>query len=156
MPAHNHVELTGNLGAEPELRFTVAGTLVAKASLAVHHRYLTGERWLQRTDWFRLVAFGAVAELLATFAKGERVNIRGRLQASSYLDREGVKRTTVEVVVLQALLAPLPPKHDAMASSAPVAEDLPPTPAPPPVVLELSRDDLVAPKPRRRRVKAAA
>ncbi|WP_129678333.1 single-stranded DNA-binding protein [Candidatus Chloroploca sp. Khr17] len=154
MPAHNHVELTGNLGAEPELRFTATGTPVAKASLAVHHRYLTGERWLQRTDWFRLVAFGAVAELLATFAKGERVNIRGRLQASSYLDREGVKRTTVEVVVLQARLAPLPPTHDAMASPAPVAEDLPP--APPPVVLELSRDDLVAPKPRRRRVKAAA
>jgi hypothetical protein len=103
-------------------------------------------------DWFRLVAFGEAAEHLVRFGKGERIAVTGRLQSSSYTDREGVKRTSVEVVVLRSDDAPLPRKAQPEpepplpdAAAEPEAEAVP--------VGELVIE--AAPKPRRRRKVAA-
>ncbi|NTU79279.1 MAG: single-stranded DNA-binding protein [Chloroflexales bacterium] len=102
----NRTELVGNPGNDPEARYTAAGTLVATASIAVHSSFKQGEEWKERTDWFRLVAFGESAEHLSRFSKGERITVTGRLQTSEYTDREGLKRTSVEVVVLRSEPAP--------------------------------------------------
>ncbi len=115
----NRSELVGNLGNDPETRISATGTTVTTASIAVHSSYRQGEEWRERTDWFRLVAFGEVGEYLASYRKGERIAIAGRLQSSEYTDREGVKRTSVKVVVLRSDHAPLPHRAE---PAAPVRE----------------------------------
>jgi single-strand DNA-binding protein len=141
----NRTELTGNLGSDPEARYSASGSLVVTASIAVHSSYKASEEWKERTDWFRLVAFGEAGEALGRFGKGERVQVTGRLQASEYSDREGQRRSSVELVVLRSEPAPLPRKAaDAVPAAEPEAEvAAEPAPA------------VEAPKPRRRK-KAAA
>jgi single-strand DNA-binding protein len=149
----NRSELAGNLGNDPETRYSATGTMVVTASIAVHSSYKQGEDWKERTDWFRLVAFGEAGEALSRFGKGERIRVLGRLQSSEYTDREGQRRTSVEVVVLRSDPAPLarraqpepePPAEDG-AVEEPVAESEP--------AAEIT--DAPAPKPRRRRKVAA-
>ena len=153
----NRVALIGNLGTDPEARSNAAGTLIVTASLAVHTSYKQGEEWQQRTDWFRLVAFGESAEYLNRFSKGERIAVVGRLQSSSYTDSTGLKRTSIEVVVLRSEDAPLP--HKAQPTTDPalpegeaelVAEPAPVEDAVAPAPIEEP-----ASKPRRRRKQAA-
>ena len=118
----NRTELAGNLGTDPETRVNAAGTLIVTASIAVHSSYKQGEAWQERTDWFRLVAFGEAGEALTRFSRGERIQVQGRLQSSSYTDRDGKPRTSVEVVVLRSDPAPLPRKaHGDPAPEAPLA-----------------------------------
>ncbi len=152
----NRSELVGNLGNDPEARSTATGTLVVTASIAVHSSYKQGESWKERTDWFRLVAFGEAGEALSRFGKGERVRVLGRLQSSEYTDREGQRRTSVELVVLRSDPAPLPRKGDDAAAAPeasaeePAAEERIAEPA-----AEAASADAPAPKPRRRRKVAA-
>jgi len=150
----NRTELVGNLGNEPETRVNATGTTITTASIAVHTSYKQGEEWKERTDWFRLVAFGEAGENLSRFTKGERIRVMGRLQSSEYTDREGQRRTSVEVVVLRSDDAPLPRRAEgnpspepplAAAAEEPVAEPVAP--------VELT--DAPAPKARRRRKIAA-
>ena len=138
----NRTELIGNLGDEPQRRINPAGTLIVTASIAVHSSFKQGEAWQERTDWFRLVAFGEAGENLSRFAKGERIAVLGRLQTSSYTDREGKPRSSVEVVVLRSEDAPLPRKAQAetMAEPAPVFEAAPEVePVAEPVALKARR-----------------
>jgi single-stranded DNA-binding protein len=91
------------------------------------------------------VAFGEAGEALSRFAKGERVQVTSRLQASEYSDREGQRRSSVELVVLRSEPAPLPRKA---ADAAPAAE--------PEVEIEAEAAPAAeAPTPRRRRKVAA-
>jgi single-strand DNA-binding protein len=150
----NRIELVGNLGLDPEARFNAAGTLIVTASIAVHSSYKQGESWQERTDWFRLVAFGDAGEALSRFTKGERVRVAGRLQSSTYTDRDGQKRASVELVVLHSEPAPLPRKPDAASADPPLDAALEELAAESeahaePVAVE------PAPKPRRRRKVAA-
>jgi single-strand DNA-binding protein len=150
----NRTELVGNLGNDPEARFNATGTYIVTASIAVHSSYKQVESWQERTDWFRLVAFGEAGEALNRFGKGERVRVVGRLQSSSYTDRDGQKRTGVELVVLHSEPAPLPRKGDAAAAEpaddTPAAEEPSPEPEAPAEIAEAP-----AQKPRRRRKVAA-
>jgi single-strand DNA-binding protein len=147
----NRTELVGNLGNDPETRISATGTTVTTASIAVHTSYKQGEEWKERTDWFRLVAFGEAGEYLASYRKGERIQVTGRLQSSEYLDREGLKRTSVEVVVLRSDPAPL-------TRRAPVEPAAPLADAEEPVAEAEAPAEAVAepaPKARRRRKTAA-
>jgi single-strand DNA-binding protein len=101
MAAVNKVILIGNLGRDPELRYTQSGQAVANFSLA------TTERWSkrdgggqeERTEWHRIVAWGRTAELCAQYlAKGRTVYVEGRLQTREWENREGQKQRTTEVV----------------------------------------------------------
>jgi len=148
----NRTELVGNLGTDPETRVNATGTLIVTASIAVHSSYKQGEAWQERTDWFRLVAFGEAGEVLRHFGKGERIQVTGRLQSSSYTDREGAKRTSVEVVVLRSDPAPLPRKADADPSPEPPLADAAEAPL---VEAPAELGEASAPK-RRRRTKVAA
>ena len=148
----NRTELAGNLGNDPEARFNATGTYIVTASIAVHSSYNQGEEWKERTDWFRLVAFGEAGEALARFGKGERIRVLGRLQSSEYTDREGQKRTSVEVVVLRSDPAPLARKAQP-EPDAPLADAAEEPAAEPEAPAESA--DAPAPKPRRRKSVAA-
>jgi single-strand DNA-binding protein len=99
MASVNKVILIGNLGRDPELRYTQSGQAVANFTLATTERFSNreGERQ-ERTEWHRIVAWGRTAELCAQYlAKGRSVYIEGRLQTREWEDKEGQKRRTTEI-----------------------------------------------------------
>ncbi len=96
----NKIMLIGNLGRDPELNVTSDGTPVTKFSLAVNRNTKTGtgER-KEETEWFNIVAWRQLAEICERYLhKGSKVYIEGRLTQRKYTDREGVQRTSVEVI----------------------------------------------------------
>ena len=99
----NKVMLIGNLGRDPEVRYTTNGTAVANFTLATNERWLdqaTGER-KERTEWHRIVVFGKQAEIAGEYLrKGRQVYVEGALQTREWTDREGNKRYTTEVRAL--------------------------------------------------------
>ena len=98
--AINKVILIGNLGKDPELRYTASGTAVASFSLATSERFKNrnGEQQ-ERTEWHNIVAWGNLAEICGKYlAKGRQVYIEGRIQTRSYDDRDGNKRYITEIV----------------------------------------------------------
>ena len=100
MAGVNKVILIGNLGRDPELRYTQSGQAVANFTLATAERFSTreGERQ-ERTEWHRIVAWGRTAELCAQYlSKGRSVYVEGRLQTREWEDKEGQKRRTTEIV----------------------------------------------------------
>ena len=100
MASVNKVILIGNLGRDPELRYTKSGQAVANFSLATNERWTDKEGAQQeRTEWHRIVAWGKTGELCAQYlAKGRTTYVEGRLQTREYEDKEGIKRYTTEVV----------------------------------------------------------
>jgi single-strand DNA-binding protein len=102
MAGVNKVILIGNLGRDPELRYTQSGQAVANFTLATTERFpgKDGERQ-ERTEWHRVVAWGRTAELCAQYlSKGRSVYVEGRLQTREWENREGQKQRTTEVVAL--------------------------------------------------------
>ena len=98
MSGVNKVTLVGNLGADPELRHTTAGTSVANFRVATSEHCTRDGESHQRTEWHRIVCWGNLAQNCAKYlAKGRQVLIEGRLQTRSY-ERDGVKRFTTEIV----------------------------------------------------------
>jgi single-strand DNA-binding protein len=100
MASLNKVQLIGNLGADPEVRFTQGGVAVANLRIA------TTEKWKdknsgelkEQTEWHRVVVFGKLAELCREYlAKGRSIYVEGRLQTRSWDDKDGNKRYTTEV-----------------------------------------------------------
>jgi single-strand DNA-binding protein len=100
MAGVNKVILIGNLGRDPELRYTKSGQAVANFSVATSERFTDREGVQQeRTEWHRIVAWGKTAELCAQYlSKGRQTYIEGRLQTREYEDKDGIKRYTTEVV----------------------------------------------------------
>lgn len=96
----NKVILVGNVGRDPELRYTQSGTAVANFSLATNRRRKVNEQWEDETEWHRLVAWGRTAEVVNQYGgKGKQLYVEGRLQTRDWEDRDGNKRYTTEVVV---------------------------------------------------------
>jgi len=96
----NKIMLIGNLGRDPEMNYTPNGTAIAKFSLAVNRvtKSATGERQ-EETEWFYIVAWQQLAERCSTYLKkGQKVFIEGRLATRKYTDKNGVERTSVEVI----------------------------------------------------------
>jgi len=102
----NRVLVMGNLGADPELRFTQGGTAVLNMRIAVTESYLDRDQQrTERTEWVNAVVWGARAEgLKKVLSKGSRLLVEGRLQTSSYDDRDGNKRYKTEVVANNVVL----------------------------------------------------
>lgn len=96
----NKVILIGNLGRDPELRYTSSGTAVANFTLATNRRVKKGESWEDETEWHRVVAWARTAEIVNQYCqKGKQVYVEGRLQTRQWEDREGQTKYTTEVVV---------------------------------------------------------
>jgi single-strand DNA-binding protein len=99
MASVNKVILVGNLGRDPELRYTQGGQAVANFTIATTERFSTrdGDRQ-ERTEWHRIVTWGKTAELCAQYlSKGRSVYLEGRLQTREWEDKEGQKRKTTEI-----------------------------------------------------------
>jgi len=96
----NKVMLIGNLGRDPEMRYTPSGRPVTTFSVATSRSWKTseGER-RSETEWFNIVAWGGLAEICNQFlSKGTQVYIEGRLQTRRWEDDNGSKHNTTEVV----------------------------------------------------------
>jgi single-strand DNA-binding protein len=100
MASVNKVILVGNLGRDPEIRYTPSGQAVANFTLATSENFTSREgKREERTEWHRIVVWGKTAELCTQYlAKGRSVYIEGRLQTREWEDKEGQKRRTTEVV----------------------------------------------------------
>jgi single-strand DNA-binding protein len=100
MAGINKVIIVGNLGRDPEVRYAQSGLAVCTLSIAVTERVKDGaEGWKDSTEWFRVVLFGKTAENAGQYLqKGRQVYVEGRLKTDKYMDKEGVERTSVEVV----------------------------------------------------------
>ena len=98
----NKVILIGNLGKDPELRHTPNGTAVADVSLATNESWIDKEgKKQEKTEWHRIVVWGARAEALAKYKKkGEQLYVEGKLQTKSWDDKEGNKRYPSEIVAV--------------------------------------------------------
>jgi single-strand DNA-binding protein len=97
----NKVTLIGNLGADPEVRYTSNGSAVANIRLATAESWRDKESGEQqeRTEWHRVVFFSRLAEIVGEYLKkGSQVYIEGRLQTRKWQDRDGNDRYTTEIV----------------------------------------------------------
>src|SRR3954447_13040438 len=103
----NRVMLLGNLGADPELRFTQGGQAVLNLRLATTESYLDRNKVRQeRTDWHNVVVWGKRGEALAKFlAKGSTIFVEGGIRTSSYDDKDGNKRYKTEIHANNIILA---------------------------------------------------
>jgi single-strand DNA-binding protein len=103
----NKVILVGNLGKDPEVKYTPNGVPVAKFSLATNERYKdkSGE-WQDRTEWHNIVAWQRLAEIVGEYVKkGSKIYIEGRLQTSSWEDKQsGEKKYRTEIVASDMVL----------------------------------------------------
>ena len=100
MGSLNKVMLIGNLGKDPEIRYTQAGSAVVNFSLATTDRWTDkqGNRQ-EKTEWHDIVAFDRLADLAQNYLKkGKSIYVEGRLQTRSWEDQQGQKRYRTEVV----------------------------------------------------------
>lgn len=143
MASVNKVILIGNLGRDPEVRYTPSGTAVANFTLA------TTENWTNKdgekqshTEWHRIVAWRRLGEICGEYlSKGKQVYIEGRIRTNEWEDQEGNKRRTTEIEALnmqmlgsraQSEPRQSEPRQDessgpepATASSGPTEDDIP-------------------------------
>jgi len=97
----NKVILVGNLGRDPEMKYTASGAAIANITVATSESWndkQTGER-VDKTEWHRVVAFQRLAEIMGEYLKkGSQVYIEGKLQTRKWQDQNGQDRWTTEVV----------------------------------------------------------
>ncbi len=110
MASLNKVMVIGNLGTDPEMRFTPSGNQVTSFRLATTRTYTTseGER-KQDTEWFTVVTWGKLAETCNQFlAKGRRAYVEGRLSTRTWEGQDGQKRFTTEIVANRVIFLDRP------------------------------------------------
>ena len=95
----NKVILIGNLGRDPEIKFTTSGDAVVNFSIATTERWTKDGQKNEKTEWHRIVAWRRLAEICGEYLKkGSQVYIEGKLQTRSWEDKDGNKRYTTEIV----------------------------------------------------------
>jgi len=100
MASVNKAILLGNLGADPEVRYTPSGTAVANFNLATHEQWTNKDGGKEeKTEWHRIVAWARLGEICGEYLrKGSQIYIEGKLQTRAWEDRDGNKRYTTEIV----------------------------------------------------------
>ena len=114
----NKVMIIGNLGRDPEMRYTPSGKPVTTFSVATSRTWNTadGEKH-EETEWFNIVAWSSLAEICKQYlTKGQQVYIEGRLQTRHWEDQEGNKHTSVEIVANEMII--LSERRDSGEASA--------------------------------------
>ncbi len=99
--------LFGNVGKDPEVRYSQSGTPVANFSLATNERFKDrNDAWQDRTEWHNIVAWQRLAEIVGEYvAKGSKVYVEGKLQTTSWEDRQsGERKYRTEIVARDLLL----------------------------------------------------
>ncbi len=97
----NKVILVGNLGADPEVRYTTSGTAIASLSIATSESWTdkqSGEKQ-ERTEWHRVKMFGRLAEISGEYLKkGRQIYIEGSLRTEKYTDKAGVEKYSTDII----------------------------------------------------------
>jgi single-strand DNA-binding protein len=119
MSSLNKAMIIGNLGSDPEVRYTQQNTAVATLSIATSEKFRDSNGELQeRTEWHRVVAWGKTAEICQSYLKkGSKVFIEGPIQTRSWEDKDGQKRYTTEIKALNLVM--LDSRGGASGDSAP-------------------------------------
>jgi single-strand DNA-binding protein len=100
MASLNKVMLIGNLGKDPEVRYTASGNAVASFSIATTEKFKNknGE-WEDKTEWHNIVFWGKLAEICGEYLhKGKSIFVEGKLQTRKWQDRDGRDRWSTEIV----------------------------------------------------------
>jgi single-strand DNA-binding protein len=99
-------QIIGNLGADPEMRFTPNGTAVTNFRVAVNRRRRDQEgQQADETDWYRVVCFGRLAEFGDQYLrKGLRVYVDGRLQMNRFVGQDGQERMSPEIIASDVII----------------------------------------------------
>jgi single-strand DNA-binding protein len=105
MASLNKVILIGNVGQDPDVRYSQAGAPIARFTLATNERFKNRSGELQeRTEWHNIVAFGQLAERVKEYVgKGKQLYVEGRIQTSNWTDPNGIKHTRTEIMAQQVL-----------------------------------------------------
>jgi len=129
MAGLNKVMIIGNVGTDPEMRFTPNGKPVTSFSLATSRTFTSpeGER-RQETEWFNVVTWNRLAETCNQFlTKGRRAYVEGRLHTRTWEGQDGQKRTRVEVIANTVLFldrsGATAPTEEAVEGTEPVETD---------------------------------
>jgi len=97
----NKVILVGNLGADPETRYTASGSAITSIRIATSEQWKdkqTGENQ-ERTEWHRVKFFGRLAEIAGEYLKkGRQVYVEGSLRTDKYTDKEGIERYSTDII----------------------------------------------------------
>jgi single-strand DNA-binding protein len=120
----NKVQMTGRLGADPEMRYTPQGHAVTTFRVASNRTWRNPEGETQEdTEWFRVVAWNRLAEICHQWlSKGSRVYVEGRMQTRQWQDQEGQSRYLSEVVANDVII--LDTRRDSQPSDAAAAQPL--------------------------------
>ena len=96
----NKCMIIGNLGRDPEMRYTPSGQAVTQFSVATNRNYRDPQgEWQSETEWFRVVVWGDQGERVAEYLrKGHKVYVEGRIQTRQWEDQSGNKRYTTELI----------------------------------------------------------
>ena len=99
----NKIIVIGNVGRDPEMRYTPSGQAVTSFSIASNRRYRTADgEQREETEWFNVSAFGRLSEICNQYlTRGQQVYIEGRLRGRSYTDRDGQPRYSLEVTATE-------------------------------------------------------
>lgn len=109
----NRVTLIGNIGKDPETRFTTSNLAVTSFSVATQHGYKGKDgNWVNNTDWANVVAWSLSDFIRDNLKKGSKVYVEGRLTTRSYDDKEGNKRYVTEVIADTSKIILLDSKND--------------------------------------------
>jgi single-strand DNA-binding protein len=102
----NKAILVGNVGKDPEVKYTPNGTPVAKFSLATNERFKDrGGEWQDRTEWHNIIAWQRLAEIVGEYlSKGSKVYVEGKLQTSSWKDQQSGDTKYRTVIVARELV----------------------------------------------------
>lgn len=117
MGSLNRVMLIGNLGRDPEIRYTKEGVAVATFTIATneHYRDKSGEK-VVKTEWHRIVVWRRLAEWAVQYlSKGKQVYVEGKIRTREYEDRGGIKRRVTEIVALRIQLLGVPPSTETVS-----------------------------------------
>ncbi len=133
MAGLNKAILIGNLGKDPEIRYTPSGMAVANFSLATTENWTKDGQRESRTEWHRIVAFGRLAEICGEYlSKGKQIYVEGKIQTREWEDKDGNKRYTTEIVANQMQMLGTRDMSDAPKSSTSPSKksDIPEPPYP--------------------------
>lgn len=127
----NKAIIVGNLGNDPDMRYTAGGAAVANISVATAESWRDKESGEQqeRTEWHRVVAFGRLAEIIGEYLrKGSQVYIEGRIQTRKWQDKDGQDRWSTEIVANELQMLGGKGGGSANYESAPQAQQSAPAP----------------------------
>lgn len=124
----NQATILGNVGKDPETRYTPAGLAVTSISVATTEKWkdkATGEQ-KEQVEWHRVVAFGKLAEIIGEYVKkGTQVLIQGKITYRKYTDKDGIERTSTEIHADTMQMLGGRPQSDAKPAAKPPAKKVP-------------------------------